>query len=131
MKNSSREMHQELIRRYVDGTFVEWPRGNIAAANSNQDAAAVINTGTREFERRQNIVAHERLTERRVVMEEIGIQNPSVGEKIIATRTRAYEKGDIPGVQSAAQRIQKRQSVSRAATRRSKARKKCTEAQLP
>ena len=123
MRNLSREVHSELIRRDVDGPFVDWPRDNIAAANSNQDAAAVINTGTREFERMQNIVAEERLSEHRVVMEEIGIQKPSVGDNILAARTRAYEKGDILGVQSADQRIQKRQSVHRAARRRSKARK--------
>ena len=56
-------------------------------------------------------------------MEEIGIQKPSVGDKIIAARTRAYEKGDIFGVPSADQRIQRRRTVSRAARRTSKARK--------
>lgn len=38
-----------------------------------------MNTGTREIELQENIIAQERLIERRLVMEEVAIKKPYVG----------------------------------------------------
>ena len=65
-----------------------------------------------------------RRIEREMAMEEAGLSKPSTGEKIIAARTRAWERGDIEGVSAADRRIQKRQSTRRAARHRRKGRKR-------
>ena len=59
----------------------------IAAANNDRGAAAqeFLNTITREIERQENIRAQERLIERRLVMEEVGIKKPSVGVEMQGT----------------------------------------------
>ena len=57
-------------------------------------------------------------------MEDAGIRKPSVNEKLIAARTRAYQIGNVEGVQSAESRIAKRQATSRRARHRHKARKR-------
>ena len=115
------------MRRDDNGTFVDWPledrekTSEIAAASRNNSAAARV---TREMERNQNIAAHNRLVERSIAMEENDLKKPSVGDKIIAQRTRAYQAGDILGVQNADRRIEKRQATRRNARHRSKARKR-------
>ena len=66
---------------------------------------------TREMERNQNIAAHNRLIECSIAMDENGLKKSSVRDKIIARRTRAYEAGDILGVQNADRRIEKIQAT--------------------
>ena len=56
-------------------------------------------------------------------MEEEGIKKPSVGDRLIAIRTRAFERGDVLAVAAADRHIARRQSSSRAARHRAKARK--------
>jgi len=65
-----------------------------------------------------------RRIEREIEMEENGFMKPSVGDKLIAARTRAYERGDIDGVASANRQIAKRQNTKRMARQRKKQRKK-------
>ena len=66
---------------------------------------------TREMERNQNIAAHNRLVERSIAMDENGLKKSSVGDKIIAQRTRPYQAGDILGIQNADRRIEKIQAT--------------------
>ena len=82
--------------------------------------AAVV---TREQEKRDRMAEDDRRHHRRLDMDEAGIQKPSVNDRIIASRTRAYERGDVLAVSAADRHIAKRQSVRRAARHRAKARK--------
>ena len=65
-----------------------------------------------------------RRIERQLAMEDAGVKKPSVNDKIIAARTRAYDRGDVRGIVSADKSIRKRQAVARAARHHHKARKR-------
>ena len=66
----------------------------------------------------------ERRRIRNLDMEDVGIRKPSANEKLVAARTKAYQVGNVLGVQTADARIAKRQTSDRRARRRKNARKR-------
>ena len=62
--------------------------------------------------------------------EDHGIKNPSRGEKLVAARANAFERGDMAAVASVDATIAQRQATRRAARNRKKARKAAVAAQM-
>ena len=145
MRARSQAVLEELIRRDDAGTLLDdnaeartapvdhGNNSNIGAVaripEVRKEAAPRRVTGaeatvvTREQEKQDRMDEDDRRHHRRLDMEEVGIQKPSVNDRIIASRTRAYERGDVLAVSAADRRISKRQNVRRAARHRAKARK--------
>ena len=57
-------------------------------------------------------------------MQDAGVRKPSVNEKLIAARTRAYQLGNVVGVLTADARISNRQATGRRALHRRKEKKR-------
>ena len=62
--------------------------------------------------------------------EDHGVPKPSRGEKLVAARANAFERGDVEAVASVDATISKRQATIRAAHNRRKARKAVAAAQM-
>ena len=61
--------------------------------------------------------------QREIGEENVGIVKPSRGERLLASRTQAYDRGDYKAIQCADKLIEKRQATRRAARARKKQRK--------
>ena len=133
MRERSQAVLNEIIQRESNGT---WLDSYAEATTSNPNNSAEANIGgvgtvvraealvvTREQEKLDRIAEDDRRHHARLDMEEAGIKKPSVGDRLIAQRTRAYERGDALAVSSVDSHIAKRQATRRFARHRAKARK--------
>ena len=95
-------------------------RAEAATSRVTRAEATVV---TREQEKKDRMDENDRRHHRRLDVEEAGIQKPSVSDRVIASRTSAYQRGEVLAVSAADWRIAKHQSVLRASRHRAKARK--------
>lgn len=121
--------------------------GRLARMLRERDAAVIAELGRRQHEPDTTVSASANVTattepgpsaralypatfaddvariQREMDAEEAGVKKPSRGDRIAASRTCAYEKGDMDTVKRMDQLVEKRQATRRAARRRAKARK--------
>ena len=98
------------------GTYGSPLESMVAAANLGNDGDV--------SRHERHIRDDDRRFHRTLDLEEAGLRKPSVNERLVAARTRAFETGNIEGVHVAEGRIAKRQAVRQRARVRRKNRKR-------
>ena len=109
------EVHEVRAGSNSTGMVNTHPVPAVAAANQGKDG-----TLSRHERHKQN---DDRRYHQMLDVEEAGLRKPSVGERLVAARTRAYETGNVMGVRVAEERIAKRRGVRQRARNRKKQRR--------